>query len=493
MATKINIRSPFYLTVDEPVVGTPTFSCSTPEISGLSISKEGVISQPQLSFGIFDSFQVTGQSYSNNKFPTVSTSTPRTFDVRVLIPIGFTNTNDAYIDCPFTINQPAQDTGSGEACENGVAASGSVSSQSLTTGGNSTTIDFASKFTGSPTSYVVTNLDPGLVNTSFSGTTLTIGSNERAGSITLIVQATDANGCQATQSVSVTVSFPVSNPRTLVCNDVPLQGGSIAQDGTITKPTTFVAVGSIRDSENGNVITSHSANGTGSDRPVTLYFDIPVPTGYSNVNSTLSCPKTFNQPTSLPLFDCDTARLTGQSISSDGDVRVGVSNGGLYTIESYSPLQFDPIDADANQSVTFNITIPSTFSNHASSPFACVVPLKQPGQLPTAGANNYFLTSGFLQAKDMCDRVYYAATGVTSDSPRELTGLGHRVFRNGVVFDGGNRFYGVKKDNRVNMGYNTGAMRIWQINSSGVVTEVLVLKCRSEGEGAGEDRDVLFV
>jgi len=485
MATKINVRSPFYLTVDEPAEVTPTFTCSTANIQGLTISKEGVISTPVLDFGIFNSFIVSGQSYSNGQFPTVTSNTSRTFDVRIDIPAGFANSDDAYIDCPQSIIQPKQDTGVGDPCENGVSSSGTIPAQSLETGGNTATINLSSYFSGSPTSYTIQATDS-LVNTGVSGTTLTISSNNRAGTQTVIVQANDASGCNASQSFSVSVSFPAQEPRTLACGDIPLNGGRVNQDGTIVKPSSIVSVGSIRTSENGTVVTSVAANSGGSPQNVTLYFDLVVPSGYSNAGTTLSCPKTFSQPNALPEFTCDIANLTGQAISASGDIRVGQA--GVGTIASYSPLQFDEVSDDISRDVTFNVTIPSGYSNSGTHP--CVKTLKQPGKVQTAGANTFYLTTPQREpaSTNFCDAIYRASTEVTSDASTVTTLEGTRVFKNGTTFNGQNLLYGVSKT-RVNVGYNQGAFYAIQIDTNGVVLQTFLVKCRDKGDGSDKNRD----
>ena len=80
-----------------------------------------------------------------------------------------------------------------------------------------------------------------------------------------------------------------------------------SQAGVITKPNSVAAVGTIKASSGGSAITSHSANTTGSNRTVTLFFDLTVPPGYTNAGSTVECSKDFEQACSksrVHMLDC---------------------------------------------------------------------------------------------------------------------------------------------------------------------------------------------
>ena len=107
MATKINVRSPFYLNLTEPVEPLPLFTCGVAEITNLSINQQGQISTPTLRYGYVDSITSSDAGFSNGKFATVSTATARNITIRILIPSGFSNLDDAYIDCDNIVTQPA--------------------------------------------------------------------------------------------------------------------------------------------------------------------------------------------------------------------------------------------------------------------------------------------------------------------------------------------------------------------------------------------------
>jgi hypothetical protein len=155
--------------------------------------------------------------------------------------------------------------------------------------------------------------------------TLTLSSNAIGGSTTVHVSAYDnaTNSCTATQSISVTVNAPDQDFECTNNGINALSGGSITQAGTITKPNSPGTITAIKETSGGSTITSYSANNTGSDRSVTLYFDITAPGGYGNAGSTIECSATFNQPAGLPTFDCAAANLSGQQISTNGTINPG--------------------------------------------------------------------------------------------------------------------------------------------------------------------------
>ena len=72
--------------------------------------------------------------------------------------------------------------------------------------------------------------------------------------------------------------LPVTDDAT---NDaINLVGGSIAADGTITRPSYSIGrFKRIEDSSDTDVTDGYSSNTTGSDRPVTLTFVFDIPDG----------------------------------------------------------------------------------------------------------------------------------------------------------------------------------------------------------------------
>lgn len=476
MSTKINVRSPFYLNLTEPTIPTPLFTCEVANIINLSIDQQGQVSTPTLDFGTVISITSSDSEFTNDKFATVSTATDRTLVVRVSIPIGFSNVADGYIDCTKIVSQPA------ETCSGGPTTSGSIPAQTLSVDGDSETIDLSSYFTqGSEAiaGYTIYNANKALVNHSLSGSNLTISSNAIGGSTNIQASAFDngTNTCTATQTISVTVSNPTV---AFDCDDAAFSGGSIAQDGTITKPSSVAAVGTIKSTSGGSAITSYSANDTGSDRDVTLFFDLTIPAGYSN-SGTIECSRTFTQPAADPTFTCDLANLSGQQISTKGQISVGSSQ--LGTISSFSPLSFAEVSTDTSRTVTFTIDIPSGYSNTGT--IDCDKTLTQPASIPTCGSNQFFLSAPKLLPGDFCDNIYKLSRTVLCTGTSVTTALGDIVCKGGTPFDGQSFYYAVS-DTITNIGKGTGKYYLWKIDSNGIIEDVAVANCPTDGTDDGK-------
>ena len=492
MATKINVRSPFYLNLTEPVEPLPLFTCGIANILNLSIDQQGQINTPTLSYGIIDSITSSDAGFSNGKFATVSTATARNITIRILIPQGFSNTEDVYIDCDNVVTQPALITSQPTpedppvSCSGGPTSTGSIPAQTLDVDGDSTTIDLTSYFTqGSEAiaGYNIYNPSP-VVNASVSGDTLTLSSNAIGGSTTVYVSAYDtvANSCTATQSISVTVNAP-SQTYACVNNGInALGGGSIAQDGTITNPnSTAASINFISETEGGTPITSYSANNTGSDRSVTLWFNLTAPAGYGNAGSNINCSHTFNQPAGLPTFDCELANLNGQQISTKGIINPGSAS--LGTISDWTPKTFEPdVSTATPRTVTFTVDVPSGYAN--SGTISCPKTITQPASLPTCGNIPLYISQGSYSPRTFCTATYPLSTPITSTVNQYS--LGGQVCRNGSAFNGQNLYYAVATS-PVTVGPNYGNFIIWQIDSNGIIQDVRESVCKGT-----EGSDVKF-
>ena len=485
MATKINVRSPFYLNLTEPVEPLPLFTCGIANILNLSIDQQGQISTPSLSYGFVDSITSSDAGFSNGKFATVSTATARNITIRILIPQGFSNTEDVYIDCDNVVPQPALITSQPTpedppvSCSGGPTSTGSIPAQTLDVDGDSTTIDLTSYFTQGSEAIAGYNVyNPStVVNASVSGDTLTLSSNAIGGSTTVYVSAYDtiANSCTATQGVTVTVNAP-SQTYTCTNNGIAaIAGGSIAQDGTITDPnSTAASINFISETEGGSPITSYSANNTGSDRSVTLWFNLTAPAGYGNAGSNINCSLTFNQPAGLPTFDCEIANLSGQQISTKGIINPGSAS--LGTISDWTPKTFAEVSTNTSRSVTFYVTPPATdYSNSGGADIPCTIPIKQPASLPTCGTIPLFISQGSLVPGTFCTAVYTTSSAITANV--NITGLGGQVCKNGTPFNGEDLYYAVAVSN-VNVGPNYGKFIIWQIDRNGIIQDVRESNCK---------------
>ena len=475
MSTKINVRSPFYLNLTEPSVPEPTFTCEVANIKNLTIDQQGQINTPDLDFGIVLSITSSDAGFSNDKFATVSTATNRNLTVRVAIPSGFSNVSTGYLDCQKTVEQPAV------SCSDGPTTNGSIPAQTIDANGGSATINLASYFTQGSlaiSAYTIYNPKPTLLTATESGGTLTISSSNLAGSANLQVSASDSgtNTCTATQTISVTVSNPT---QTFACINANFRGGAIAQDGTITKPNSEAAVGTIKSSSGGSAITSHSANNTGSARTVTLYFDLTVPTGYANAGATIECDLDIVQPAGDPEFTCDVANLSGQQISEQGVINVGTAQIG--TIASFSPLSFSSVNTKTSRQVTFQVTPPATgYSNSGGSNISCTETIQQPAFTDPCGTNPFLLSTAQPAKASFCTGLFSVRETVTTTATSIENARGHVVCLAGSPMLGGSFLYAVN-DSPTQVGIGTGRFNYWKINDEGLILEVGVHTCPDDG------------
>lgn len=425
MSTKINVRSPFYLKYDEPALPSVALTCTLIDLQNLSVDEFGNVSLPTSVYGEIISYTSTAGDFADGKFAAVGTDTSRTITFTLSIPPNFSNAGDDTINCNATATQPAT------VCSGGITNNGSIPNQSLNTGGASVDINLASYFTAgaNPISgYLITNNNLENFITSVLGNTLTIISVNKAGTNKkLLVEATDGvvTTCNSTQEIQITTTAQVAYD----CNDAYFSGGSIAQNGTIVNPTVNGTITAIRSSSGGSAITSYPANTTGSNRDVTLYFVITVPTGYSNTSASVECSKTFSQPTgSLPTFTCSIAGLTNQSITSFGSISKGLANKG--TITSFLPIGFDSVTSDTSRTVTYSITPPASgYSNSGGSDITCPVTMTQSGLTPTAGNEQWYvggLFYGYMTYAQI-DAAYPSGTTSFRRNPNNASTLEGRL------------------------------------------------------------------
>ena len=498
MSTKINVRSPFYLNLTAPTVPLKEFTCTTAfprglNDTGFAVDNQGIITAPSPTFGFFESFTSSDAGFSNDKYATVSTDTVRTITARTRIPVGFSNTDSVHKDCVLTAIQPGTTSSVVEptVCTGGPTTSGSISAVALDTGGNSTTIDLSSYF-NNETTYAVSNSNPTLVTTSISGSNLIISSNTIGGSVTIYAIGRDASyptTCEAVQSISVTISLPAGSPA-FSCTTSPLSGGGVAQDGTITRPSTTGIILGVASSDGGSLLSPEevSANTGSTAQNVTLYFRIQVPSGYSNAGATLSpdCSVTYSQAgTALEDFNCTKAGLTGQTIAKNGSINKGsVAEG---SIVSFSPIGFDPVDTDTSRVVNFTIEIPSGYNNAGSNlPSPCSKTIIQPATVGDCGLNEFYLSTGKQSPGDFCDTTY-ATSVLTTSTASSITGLmGSKICRNGTPFDGRGLYYGVLAGYVASaVGAGVGDFYVIQIDTTGIVLSVEIHTCRTGGSGTG--------
>lgn len=504
--SKINARSPFYLSYTTPAVPTPEFTCTVANATGFEVDQEGVITEPTLAFGSIKSFTSSDSGFSNGKYATVTTATTRTVVFKINIPSGFSNTSAATIDCSLQTEQPAKVTsGATPSCSGGVTTSGSIPNQSIASGGNTTSpINLASYFTQGSSAiagYTAINYYPSFVQMSITGSTLTLTSLNVGGVEDVLVRAfdNDANTCTAVQAIQVTVT----SVNSLGCSSssgvtsVGLVGGSITAAGVITQPDALVPIDSMSLTEGGAAITSVSANTGSSSQNVTIYFNFTVPAGYSNAGATLRCPKQLvQQGTSLPTFTCDDAGFSGQQIYDTGTINVGTAEKG--TIIGVTPVRFDPVDTDTLRTINLSISIPTDFANAGSTKSGgCdIVGVLQPAQVPVFGNVDYYIALDFVGSDpaDFClsgfnlsrtTRVKSTATDI-EDATYETVAQTDAVGNAFKLFNGQDLYYVVsKQQNTSSLTSNSGDFYIWRIGQNGVINEVYIWNCGGGGNGDG--------
>lgn len=517
--TKINARSPYFLSYGEPVVPNPEFTCDVAKgvNFNFNITQRGVVEYSGLAFGTVASISSTDSGFANGKYADVSSPTNRTVVLKIAIPPGFSNSADSFLNCTETFSQPV--FVSGTTCTANTSLNGSISDQTLATNGTTTSaLTLSSKFTAGSsaiTGYKVVNEYPNLIST--TAVTETGGANQTiqfttqnsCGVAYIQIFAVDAlsNSCDVFQQAKITVNGCNEN---FTCTIANLTGGAVSSAGVITLPntiSTIPATGSVSvNSDGSNPISGNqpfstgSANTTGSARNVTLYFKILIPAGYANTGDGAQyiwCPKTFVQQsqgsgtTTLPTFDCVTANHTDYTISARGAIGRGKVQFG--TIKTVSSTGFDQVNTDTDRSVAFVITSPNepTVYSNPNTDITCTVTIKQPAYTADCGTNNIFLSQGFVDGTggcfidEVCFGTFTASTACTSNTTFENLTLGNRICLGGnQSFRGGNLWYGVRTFSGGTVGLNAGSIKFIKIDSYGLVQSTATLNCDA-GCGSG--------
>lgn len=138
----------------------------------------------------------------------------------------------------------------------------------------------------------------------------------------------------------------------LECSLITLSGFAVAQDGTVTEPSTDI--GTITQTSP----SSFSIVDVDTER--TLTVTIEAPSDYRNVGQTIECTTTATQVLT-PTLSCSDITLTGFAVAEDGTITPPTTDIG--TISSTSPASFDRVNVDTTQTLTVNITVPSGYYN----------------------------------------------------------------------------------------------------------------------------------
>lgn len=493
MSTKINVRSPYFLNLTAPTEALGTFICSEANSTraanpyGFAVASDGTITLPSLQRGT-----IIGQSVE--KFAALSSGdadVDRTLTLTIQIPSGYANTGT--ISCDVTATQTAPSSG-GE-CP---STSGSISDITLTQTTGTTSFSVASKFSAgseSISSYTLINNHTQYVDASINNSTVTINALGTCGTYQLHVQANiSSKNCPATQSFNVIIN----GCGTFDCTTANLQGGSISQDGlTITKPNALGTVGDIyAAATGGSPITSVSANGNSDPQPVTLYFEITIPSGFDNSGvlgtrcsavltqagtglSTVVCPD--NTTETNPAY----LQYSGWRITQNGTVVVGsvTVDGQACTVTDYTTaFAANQGTSTIPRSLSITATTPSSgFSNNSTS-ITCTITIQQEFDLSVIGTNEFYISNGKSTTGEFCDsfsaanilvRGFVASVGTSM--------VGTVITEGGSPKSGGGNYYAIATSPQNPIAGAGLTFDLIKINNAGVVEEVIQRTCVGAG------------
>ena len=503
MSTQINARSPFYIEAEEPAAVLGTFNCDVASLSNFSVSSSGTITEPNILRGTIISREHT--SFAEN---TSGSPISRSVDYTIKIPAGYSNTSDGTFVCTQTFDQPsrtaAEDPAQNDNCPT-FGATDIPDITGLTSSGSTVSLGtyFSEGADASISHYTFNRYGDSGISVSFSGTgvnqTATFKANEECLNADFSIVAHNASDACVAQSNVFSVA--ASCTRTLHCttdNDttdaIGLVGGSIEADGTINKPSHNAVVDAIKRIEyNGNTITSHDSNGTGSARDVTLDFIFDIPDNYSNSgDGEISCSKTFSQePTSAPAATVacgdDIIRYEGIRIASTGDI---VTGGARVTVGGTSATfevntkgvgtdnAFPVVSVKTPRDIGVDITVPSGYAN-ADSVINCTITREQPAEINRCAGYTYldswYLTAGVADPRGHCGAGVFSAKTEIKGVPA----LGNDLCRGGVPFNGRNLWYGASQTIGDYAGDTGGRYMVVQIDENGIVRDVAAVFCAS--------------
>lgn len=152
----------------------------------------------------------------------------------------------------------------------------------------------------------------------------------------------------------------------LTCSDITLSGFAVAQNGTVTIPTTDI----------GTITTTAPASFAlvSSDTLRTLTVSIEVPSGYSNTGSVINCTTTATQPLT-PTLACSDITISGFAVDENGAITLPTLDIG--TISSSSPASYATVSTNTVRTLNLDITVPAGYFNTGST-LACTTTATQP-------------------------------------------------------------------------------------------------------------------
>ena len=384
MSTKINARSPFFISYTEPVKPLVALTCTLIDATGFAVGVQGEITLPNISFGSVISITSSSSDFANGKWAVVTNVTTRSMTLRVLVPSGFSNA-DAYVDCTVTASQVVA------SCINRITLNNAIPDKTLAVFGNSTTITLSSHFSISAgtLAYKFGQNSYAEFDLSLNSGVITITTKTTAGVFPIVVVAyssSDSTTCEKVDSFNVTVN----NAGTFTCTTANLLGGAISSAGVLTLPNSVGTITKTMESSGGSAVTSVAANGASGSISKTLFYAITVPTGYANAAASVECSVAYTQTSNVvvPTLACNLIDFDDQAILTSGVVLPGTledhysfASGTLdLTDFNYTPKKFAQVTSNIDRDVTYSITVPSGYSN-AGATLSCVYEILQPADL----------------------------------------------------------------------------------------------------------------
>ena len=517
MSTKINVRSPFFLSLTEPTQTLGIFACTTggfnnvgAGLSNFSVDSSGTINNPNITNGAIIDQTVYGFAVNDG-----TSVIPRSVTYTIAIPPNYTNSADATIDCVQSFDQPfqtAQENPSlNDTCPsfNGDASNPSnvnnVPNFSLIAINTPQVIDVDSFFTAGADeaigSYTVERVSGSVgVSAVISGTgssvICTIQSQTPCINSTFYLRALNASGSCNARSNSFT--FDTTGCVAYNCNDTgrDITTGRIDQDGTVHK-SIYSDSASLHKLLYGSQDITTSLNvgpnlGSG-DRTVILTYRFNIPPNYTNSpNNTLDCLIEYEQPAtqSLPTFGCGDANITAPFISDQGSIQNPTDKVGLGTYVTHLPAGFQTVTTDTPRTITFTVQPPATgFTNSGGSNITCAVDAIQPGLAPVVGTTDIYLSQAYQNTTDIClqqrSGIYpftnTAATSTAANASLAINEIGHRIFVGTTPLRGGDRWYAISRFPGEIDGDDS--YRLVQVTNDGIVQARNEGRCNFGGDG----------
>ena len=382
MSTKINARSPFFISYTEPVKPLVELTCALIDSKDFAVGVQGEITLPNISYGSFISITSTSSDFANGKWAVVATPTTRSMTVRVLVPSGFSNSG-AYVDCTVTADQVVAD------CINRITLGTPIPDKTLAVFGNSTTITLSDHFSISAgtLAYNFGQNSFSEFDLSLQAGVVTITTKTTAGVFPIVIVAyssTDTTTCEVVDTFNVTVN----NAGAFTCTIANLLGGNISSAGVLTLPNSLGTITKTMETSGGSAVTSVAANSGSGSITKTLFYEITAPTGYSNAGASIECSIDYTQTSNIviPTLTCGIIDFDDQAILLSGSVIPGTledhtsfASGTLdLTDFNYSPKKFTTVENNIDRDITYEITVPSGYTNSGST-LSCVYEITQPG------------------------------------------------------------------------------------------------------------------